>query len=63
MSLQLGHTEIKRTMEKQEFRDRLADLIRHYNISASAKYTLTPTEDFVYKVIREFVELTDEVAA
>lgn len=48
---------LKEVFDSQEFQEAKERLVKHYNITASAKSTLEPRDDFIFKVIREFVEV------
>lgn len=48
---------LKEVFDSQEFQDAKERLVKYYNITASAKGTLEPRDDFIFKVIREFVEI------
>ena len=48
---------IKQIIEGEEFQTIKDRLVKHYNINASAKYTLEPRDDFIYHIIKEFIEI------
>lgn len=47
--------KIMQVINSEEFQKEKDRLVKHYNISASAKYTLEPRDDFITAIIKEFV--------
>lgn len=54
------YEELKKVFDSSEFQKEKERLVKYYNISASAKYTLEPRDDFIFKVIREFIEIKEK---
>lgn len=51
------YQKLKEVFDTPEFQEAKTRLVKHYNVNASAKGTLEPRDDFIFKVIREFVEI------
>lgn len=49
-------------MNDETFKTEVKRLIKHYNITASAKYTLEPRNDFIQAIVRAALEMRDERA-
>jgi len=48
--------QLKKVMDDPTFQQELKQLVAHYNVSASAKYTLEPRTDFVRHVVLAVIE-------
>ena len=53
----MNDEKIMKVISSEEFQAEKERLMKHYNVTASAKYTLEPREDFIAHIIREFVKV------
>lgn len=51
------YQEIKKVFDSEEFQQAKDKLVKRYSVTASSKGTLEPRDDFILKVIREYIEL------
>lgn len=53
---ELDYDEVMAVINSDEFQKEKERLVKYYNVSASAKYTLEPRDDFIASIIREFLK-------
>lgn len=58
-----NNSDVMEILDSPEFEAEKDRLVEHYNITASAKYTLDPRDEFIRHIIKAFLEIANNVEA